>query len=279
MGTGVRELTTGFNLIQDEKGITATRVYVYDTDDVDSNEDVPKIGDELYFPFGAVPVSYALPPQYEKIYCRRVEFGSLEGHPDKFSWTCTYSNEPVDDVAVYNSDETPVATPWEDLPINFEFGGEYTLITPKDDNTDWIWTDLTAVEQPIPFRVGLSTLRVSRVVLDTNYPLFQTNCGKALGKVNIGGPTGSPFSTNYGCWLFTGVNTEIYRDYNNNKKWRAELTFQFRDPDNLQIEGWNKLLKLSGVWDVPYNTVLSRKLYPMADFTGLFDDTVVPITP
>lgn len=277
MATGVRELTSGFELIQDEKGITATRIYVYDSEDTTSDEVVPKVGDELYFPFGAVPASYALPPTYEKIYCRRVSFGSLEGHPDKFQWTCTYSNDPVDDAGVYNSDETPSPTPWSDLPINFEYGGEFNLITPKDDNTDWIWTDNTAVEQPIPFRVGLSTLRVSRVVLDTNYSVFQANCNQCLGHVNLTGPTDSPFATDIGCWLFTGVTTEIYRDYNNEKKWRAELTFQYRDPDNTKTEGWNKLLKLSGVWDVPYNVTLSKKLYPMADFSGLFDDTVIPI--
>ena len=275
---GYKELTSGFEVSMDERGITATQVFIYDPTDQESDSKLPKIGDSLEISSNlSIPGDLgAFPAETVYVTCRRIDFKLLSGHQLKYQWTLQYSNEPIDSVGLEYSGNSQ-NTNFSNLPINYEYSGEYNLVTPKAEDEVWEFlSDGVSVKQPLPIRVGTSTLRVNRIVSDGNYDAFQRYCQEILGCVNSGGSDGSPFSMNLGCWLFTGVSTEGYRDFQDSKKWRAELNFSFKDPDGEGEDGWQKILRTDSnlKWDVPYNTdpkVIENnsRLYPYADFGPL----------
>ena len=153
--------------------------------------------------------------------------------------------------------------------MTIEYAGEFIVFSPTQ-SSGWTWqTSGDPVAQPVPYRVNTSTLRIVRYVPDSYYKVFQTNVRSITGLVNA---TADPFGIGGGveCWLFQGVQTELFRSINNVKWWRAELEFTYRNPDGTDTKGWQKLIRLDGVWDIPIHGGLY--LYNTGDFSVLWTD-------
>jgi len=291
MSIGVKESTGGFEYTEVERGITATRVFTYDPNStVDEDVDVPNMGETFEFPI--VPPNYGSYAQnYTHMICVSRSVKPLAGHPYKFEWSCSYTNEPIDPVAFWAGGELPTPTDVADLPKTVEFGGEIVNINPVNapGSAGWLWdSDDTTVVQPLPSKVNKTTLRITRYVVDSNFTIFQGNVKSLTARVNSApAPFGTVIGGGMECWLFEGATTEVLYNCYNQKLWRAELQFTYRNPDhgdvtdNLEVEGWNKILRLDGKWDVPYMTVPrpdgSDTLYVDGDFSALFDDSVIAI--
>jgi len=305
MATGVKENTAGFEYTEVERGITATRVFTYDPDStVDDGVEIPNMGDK--FELNTIPPNYETYAQgpYTHFICVSRSFKPLAGHPYKFEWSCSYTNEPIDPVAFWAGGELPTPTDVADLPKTIEFGGEIVNINPANapGSAGWLWDNSvegvnpgdpgyvadTTVVQPLPTKVNKTTLRITRYIVDANFTIFEGNCKSLTARVNNAPcPFGTVIGGGMECWLFEGATTEVFYNCYNQKLWRAELQFTYRNPDhedvtdNLEVEGWNKILRLDGKWDVPYMTVprpdASDTLYVDGDFSALFDDSVIAI--
>lgn len=274
MSTGVMELTSAFSYSETERGVVATRVFVYDPDDINGgNAEVPMVGDD----FGPIPLNISSGAVDFHLYadnliCRSRTWRSLGGHPDKGEWVCEYSNEPTDRSVFRTSGDTS-PTDVSDLPTNIQYSGEFASINPVQgqQTSTWTWlSDSTSVLQAIHFRVNSSTVRFTRYVDNSNYASFAGEVRKLSGKVNTNdSPFGSAIGGGPRCWLFVGATAEIFRNQDDEKFWRVDLEFVYRDPDGLSYDGWDKILRLDGVWDVPIKSG-GGTLYEGASFDTLF---------
>lgn len=289
MTTGITEYAAGFEYSESERGITATSIYRFDPDStVDNGVVVPNPGDSLVFPapfLASITQLDMIPPTGNNIICRSKTIRALAGHPNKFEWVCSFTNEPVDPNVFTFKVGTYGVPDIDKLPMTIEYSGEFTTINPTNTpgSSGWKWNDLgTSVMQPLPFRVNSSTLRIIRYVADSEYQTFQSNVRALSGHVNyVDNPLGTGLAGGIGCWLFVGCTTETFRNDTDDKWWRAELEFIYRNPDGTDLEGWNKVLRLDGKWDIPIMDVPlpsgQDSLYPEGDFDALFDETVVAI--
>ena len=279
MAMGITEYTAGFQYAESERGITCTRIFHYDPDSTKDGPDLPAPGDSFESPENLMSGLNPAPIQnLDNLICRQRTMNPWSGHPDKFQWDVTYTNEPVDPSVFTEKGTDPTATDVTKLPKSIEFGGEFTTITPVK-KSGWKWdSDNTAVVQPLPFRVNTSTLRITRYVSENKYNAFQKNVQNLAGRVNhADNPFGKSIGGGLGCWLFTGVTAEYFRNVNDTAWWRAELIFVYRNPDNTNNQGWNTILRLDGKWDYPTNPHPSGPddgLYLTGDFSGLFDDSI-----
>ena len=249
MTTGMRELTEGSEITYDERGITAIKVFLYDPTDTQHTEDLPKIGED-YTDSLLLEDPSAHEITYESLLCRRITRTTVAADKRILQYTCYYNNEPTDPSQF---SESGTSTAGENLPINLEYSGEIQMLNP-DQSSGWKWdSDNTTVIQPIPFKVGTSTLRISRIVLDKNYRAYVTSAKKLLGKINS--ENNYPLNDGVGNWIFSSVNTEMFRDFKDEKKWRVELIFTYRNPEpdtpSKSTYGWNKILRINGNWDSP----------------------------
>jgi hypothetical protein len=274
---GVTEYAGGFEFVETERAISATRVFHLDPDSSDTNVDIPRPGQEIEFPQQLTSVITPL-PSTAGIICRQRSTKPLAGHPEKYEIVVTYSNEPIDG-SVYNiaGEETP-STDVADLPMTLEYSGEYNNIDPTDSTSPWTWSNGgSTVTQPIGFRVNSSVLRIVRYIPDGTYTTFMGGVKACAGKVNS---RANPFTEAIGggraSWLFEGATTEVFYNSQNQKFWRAELQFSYRDPDGTDNNtdddtlgnGWQKIMKLSGEWDIPMKADGTR-LYALVDFEQL----------
>jgi hypothetical protein len=292
---GVTEFAAGFNFNVTERGIVATRVFHYDPSSIiDAGVVIPIPGDtfgfedmvwpDLRFYVDLSPESLAL------IYCRTRNITTLAGHPEKFVITCEYNNEPIDPLVFLNPTQidTYKPTPVEKLPMTLEYSGENVTLEPVLGTTttattqNWKWTNSgLSVLQPLPFKVNSSTLRIVRYVYDGKFDVFQRNVRRINGRVNS---SDNPFGTKVGglacSWLFNGCTTEVFYNWCGLKFWKAEMEFQYRNPECAadDTNGWQKLLDLNGTWDMPYVAPPSpyRNMYGRSTFFQLFDDTELP---
>lgn len=287
MATGISEYCAGFKYREDERGITATRIFHYDPDStVDNDIEVPSVGDWLVFPLTiGTPLAVQVPTDLSNVLCRTRDSESLAGHPSKIQWICTYNNEPVDKRIFTKPGDEEEPTAINKLPMSLEYSGEYITINPEVAD-GWVWqTSGDPVKQPIAKRVNLITLRIVRYVSGLNYQNFQRTVRILAGTVNDKiNPflIGSDTVDDRGSWLFINAPTENF--YNNlDKQWyRVELEFQYRVPyydialTNPERNGWQKLLKLDGTWDIVVDNMGNYR-YAEGDFSALFDDSIILI--
>jgi hypothetical protein len=177
MALGITEYAAGFKFSQSERGLTATRVYQYDPDSViDQGIDVPVPGDvficpaQLMSPLIAVafPITPGTGDKINGLICRSRDWATLGGHPGKYFWEVTYSSE-ITDPSIFDNISPLVPPKPENLPMTIEYSGQFVNINPATGNTDWVWSGTSdPVEQPIPFRVNMSTIRFTRYVANEN---------------------------------------------------------------------------------------------------------------
>jgi hypothetical protein len=281
--SGYSEYAAGWTYNETERGITVTRVFRWDTTSPVAGPDLPKPGEVLdeadVADFYVVPHGVV----FTGLICREREWHCLAGDPKKVEWVITYSNEPVD-TNVFDTDDSPY-TPASiaDLPMTLEYSGECVNINPTNapGSAGWTWeASGTTVVQPIPFKVNSSALKIGPLYIsEANYDNFMYASRYLAGKLN---DTSNPFGFTSsgggkGSWLFQSATTEVFRNYVSNKWWRAELDFLFRDPDGTGIDGWQKILRLDGVWDIPKDGS-GNNLYTYGNFEALWDFTISPVT-
>jgi len=283
MATGLTEFAAGFDITQAERGIVATRVFHFDPDsNINLSVDLPKCGEALILPYqlNQSPSNYpaSFSSASNNILCRTLKKTPLQGHPSKFQWTATYSNEPVDPNVFTDGYASWTPSDVTKLSQSYEYGGEFTSITPNPDNTtDWLWDadPSKPVLQPIGFKVAVITRRFTKYLIDgIPYQEFKANVKKLAGTLNT---TSDPFNDTtdigYGNWLFLAAPTEPFRNCNDILMWRAELEFKYRNPDDSINDGWQKLLNLDGTWGIPTRTG-GIKLYKYGNFDALFNETL-----
>ena len=263
---GLRELTSSFEVERTERGITATKVYVYQPGD-DHSADLPNVGDLFEYPINWIGGTVSA----TGLFCRSRKETIVNSDLNTVQFTCTYTNEPCDKTQFIPLSEDPQPSDFKNLPMTMEYSSEFVNVKPTDINSSlWKWKDNnTKVIDPIPFRVTNLTLRVKRWVPDEFYQIFMDNCLLMEGSVNLN-PLPTPAIGGSGSWLFNSVNTEMYRNFDDNKMWQAELIFTYRDPDQTQVNGWNKILRRDGSWQIPVRTDTGDYMYQTNDFTYLF---------
>lgn len=278
-GLQYREIASGWRLEQDEKGVTGTRVFIYDPDDVSlgAKKDLPNIGDNMFLGVPISTIGSTTAPT--EVLCRKRSFEFLGGDSRKWQWTCLYSNEPTDP-AQY--DDGTGATPPTDanlLPIRIDYAGEFQMWNPPTDanglaNTKWVWDGTTdKVLQPIPYRVRSNNMSITRIIAGGNYVAWMQMANQKLGHVNSDDYitlTSSGGGRGIACWLFTNISTEMYRNHFDKKAWSVTMTFTYRDPNGSNLDGWNMILSKEGDWKMPYNNSTSSRIYPETEFKPLF---------
>jgi len=268
---GLREVTGSYVRTKTERGITATRVFVFDESDINHTASLPEVGDIFENPLTADE------EPMDGLICRSVEETAVNSDQRVIQFTVQYSNEPCDITQFIPDEENPMPDDATNLPISMEYSCEFVNIRPATEaDSQWQWTDSgDSVLDPISFRVTNLTMRVKRWISDTYYNIFMDNCRVMQGTVNIAempvGPAGG-----IGCWLFTNVTTEMFRNHKDQKIWQAELIFVYRDPDGTNVNGWNKILRNDGTWQVPKRKGISpdQNMYNTTNFTWLFGNEV-----
>jgi hypothetical protein len=267
------EIVEGYQLERDAKGITGQRVFLESDTPVNiSNSGVtlPKIGDIMHDQSGPSGTD-----TYLRLYCTKIISKFFGEDTRKKIYTCYYSNEPVDNTDMLQS-YTPPTNPG-DLPHEIDFSGEFQLwkassTVSQSANYKWVWEDNqnTKIADAIPFKVRMFTFKVQKIVPEVNYAAYLNIIRGAIGKVNDTSTT--VFGTlGAGCVLFTGARNELYRNYDDKRAFKFELTFAYRDPDNQNSDGWQKILNEYGEWKIPYNTGTGEKLYKTTNLNDLFN--------
>jgi hypothetical protein len=284
MTIGLRELTGPNELNKEQRGMSAVRVFIYDPDDVDSDNELPVLGELFidpeyqYDPFVAAGVDSLT--SYVNLTCRKIKRTIVSSDRRKLQYECFYSNEPTDP-AQFEDPKSGIQTDMSKLPVTMEHGGEIISIKPNTNNPNfgWAWksTPTTRINQPLAIKVNASDLKLTMIVYDADYDTFTQKCRSLLGKLND-----SDMSTNgllamrgaKGSWLFVSASSEMYRDYSDIKKWQIELLFKYRNPDNNSNDedGWQKILRMdTAEWDIPIKFGGTDSLYKYGDFKTLFD--------
>jgi len=254
---GLREVTEAFEVIFDERSISATRKFIYSTMEDGKTATLPTIGEIL-----KDPIPGLAEPDFTRTTCRRIVKRLVALDPGTVEYTCTYSNEPTDEAQFNGGTQA-----YQSLPQSQEFGGEYNLM--DDPSSGWTWDEAGTekVDVPISYAVATSTKKITRIMTYEQFAQFEPEAKRNLGCVNeaanIPGPGGIH------CWLFTSYTTESYYNWKDELTYRAELVFQYRDPDGTDDDGWNKILKSDSTWGTPFDEN-NDKLYTEANFETLF---------
>jgi hypothetical protein len=277
MATGITEFAAGFEYVESERSVTCTRVYNYDPDDPDDHGvEVPTPGDDLDGTTIPIPLKPA-GVQFSGCICRSRSWKAIAGDSRKTRWIVEFNNEPVD-INIFNKPEDPYSPlDFTGMPISLEFGGEMVTINPGTNPaaSEWTWrSDGTSVLQPVSKKVKAMTLRISRYVKDgEDFKTFNTNVHSLLGRVNDrDNPFGENIGGGTGCWFFAACPTEILHNYRTDRWWKADMEFGYRDPDYTNLEGWQKILRLDGSWDVPLNKA-GAYMYLTGDFSKLWNNS------
>lgn len=273
MTTGVRELTTSYSREFTERGITGQRVFLYDPSDTTHDEEVPDIGDVF------VPQVVLDEETLTGLVCRARTESCVNADKRIVQWTCNYTNEPFDPAQFQSTEEEPLPSDLTNLPMNLEYSSEFVNIRPNDStSTIWQWEDnSTPVSDPITFKVTNVTLRIKRWVRDEYFKIFNDNVKSLTSTVNMGADPFPVIGGGIGTWLFSSASTDFYRDYRDIKIWQAELIFTYRDPDGTNLNGWNKILRNDGTWQIPKNKNDGSYMYAQGDFNFLFGNE--PVSP
>lgn len=304
---GYRELVERYEEITTERSVAVTRVFFYDkhsaTGDDGSpviSELIPEIGDgwnywDEWTGTGAETDRASLNEPSSNCRCRHLEIVS-NGSPDCWELIAEYSNEPTS-VGQYTSD-TPPNPDFESwlngLPISMQFSGEYVSLNPENRDpsgvvhpSGWKWlSDDADLVQGLAYRVPKINLRISATVNDTNYNKLIAENAKTVGKVNIAveaDPDAEGLFAKYsGCWIYQGLTSSPYRNDADVRVWDCDLVWEFRapatsdDPSATSQNGWLKLLRRSGEWDIPIYLLGEgnwRYIYPVdaGNFANLID--------
>jgi len=280
MSTGVRELTEGFGYQSGERGISATRVYIWSNGSSD-NETIPNIGEAFAWPM-TLPTGIFSNSSYEAssfstLVVKTRDIKILNSDKNTLQFTVTYGNEIVDDAIYILQGVSPTCdTKIEDLPKTLEFGGEYTTIDPTDA-TDWVWTGGNAVSQPLSQKVNTTALKITRYIDYDYLNIFSTKVKEMSGCVNsIANCFGTAIGGGIGCWLFNSVSTEEFANQYDKRYLKADLEFLYRDPDFSDSDGWQKVMRAdTGVFDTPTSpTRTPNKLYKEVDLRNLFTNYI-----
>lgn len=267
---GIAELTSGYKITYTRSGITAQRQFIEDIEAEvgagNTGVTVPVVGDLFHDPA----------ERLQHLFCISVDQSYLANDKRKILYICSYSNEVVDNANMHLEYTAPTGI--DDLPQDWEYGGEYQLWTAnlmEYPNSRWAWDDerTRRIASAIPFRVRTINRKFSRIVPEAQRANFETQIYAILGKVN----EDEWQSGGVGCWLFTGVHSEIFRDQRDDRAYKFDLSFSYRDPDGLNLDGWQKILDETGKWRRPYNLSVGEGeggsgLYQTASFDGLFSD-------
>jgi len=270
---GYRELTDGFKFTQNERGLSASRIFLYQTSPTGDNwnDTLPAIGDVLDMAFYGEGFGENLYTT-NAIICKNRTAKFVASDIRTVEWTCDYSNEPTD-TAQYTTAGSAGQSETSALPTNFDYSGETVLWNPPQDAvglaaSKWVWNGTNdKIIEPIAFIVRSSTLKISGVVLDSDYVAAVDNVKDMIGKVNEASST--TFFKEVGCWMFTGFSTENFNNFVDRKAWKVELSFVYRDADGTKTEGWNKILKKDGTWGIPKNTDTNEYIYLKTSFDSL----------
>jgi len=286
MASGYTEYAAGWSYDESERGVTVNRVIHWDSDSpVDIGVELPNPGDVLSEE--DVNTYLAVPPgaDFSGLYCRTRHWQCLAGCPKVIEWTIGYSNEPVDQNVFTKLGEDYTPSDINFLPITIEYGGESVNINPSSSGSSgWTWeSDGTIINQALPFKVNTSTIRIVRYVRDDFFEDFSWTIHYLAGRLN---DTKFPFGTSIGggvgCWLFDSAPTEVFRNCYNEKWWRAEIVCKYRSPDGIDVDGWQQVLRINGIFDKPINSTAGRiwtpYMYGYGNFAALLDDTIPPET-
>ena len=276
--TGCRELTSSFNFTQTERGITATRVFIYQPADTNGPKcSLPTIGDKFVNP---LTMAGSVPLETPNLLCRTREHTLLNADKKTYQFVCTYTNEPCDIAQFIQEGDNPQPSDVANLPVTMEYSGEFVNVRPPTiSDSMWYWksigdSELGRVLDPISFKVINLTLRVKRWLTDTNYDYFMGVSQETIGHVNDAPLPTRPFgsSTGKGMYLYESVSTDMYYNHEDKKIWQAELIFKYRNPDGGTEDGWQKILSRKGEWDIPVRrgSPAYPNIYPEADFSFLF---------
>ena len=262
---GLREIVDGYKVSRNERGISATRVFVNDPDDSEHTGTLPVIGD-LFIDSLSSEVEESI--SYAHTFCRSIDKEAVDNDSRKQKYVCSYSNEPCD------TSQFTGETDMQNLPMSMEFSGEFSTITPDAAQLgDWLWlSDDTSVTQAIPFRVQTINLKVTKIISGDKISSYTQKIQDNLGTVNTGdGVGGLPVPGGPGCWLFLTATSEPFFNHFDVQQHKFELIFSFRDPDATSEDGWNKLLRSDdGKWDIPMDWN-DEKIYLSGHFEDLFN--------
>lgn len=280
MTVGFSENCAAFEYSGTERGISVTRVFQYDPDSIiEKNDKLPIIGEAL----SAGNPNTALIPSgidYTLLTCRQISSKALAGYYNKVEYTCNYTNEPVDKAIFIKQAVTYAPTPIDELPVTIEYGGEYLTINPQlsVNSSEWQWeSDGLPILQIIGKKVNSSVIKFTRYVRQDKFQHFNDSVKYLTGLLNkYNDPFGTVIKGGSGCFMFDGASTEMFRNYYNEIWWKAELTFLSRDPDGLNVDGWQKTLRLDGFFDIAVKNSDGTYMYEEGDFSALFDDTQTP---
>ena len=279
MTIGITEYTAGFEYVESERGISVTTVFHFDPDSTVDGPELPAPGDEFILP-DSINSGTALTgmgfPDFTGLICKSRSLKPLAGHALKYEWTISYTNEYIDPT-VFNRDDPIPNIDIADLPKTLEYSGEFLNVNPGSGQSGWVYDDNgEVVAEPIGKKINTSTMRVTRYVPDSEYSDFQEQVRAIMGHVNSSDDPFSGFGGGTGTWLFVGCQTEIFGTSTNETMWRAELTFNYRDPDDLDVDGWQKVLRrVDSTWVVVKDS-FGNKLYEEEDFNLLFKNTTTP---
>ena len=264
---GMTEQVDGYNVTFEERCITATRRFL-DEPENEGTDELPTIGQEFSDPIpgGVEDVDYST------LLCRRIEKKAFSTDKRIAEYICTYSNEPTDRSQFSNGSMS-----WNELPQSMEFAGEYN--TMDQPAAGWTWdrseseTEDVPVIVPIPYRIQTQTIKISRIVNEANYSSFIDIVQQTLGCVNDSSDS-PPGQGGVGCWLFSSCTSEPFYGYDGTKRYKAELIFTYRNPDdqdeaNANRDGWQKVLRPEGYWGIPKDKN-GDKIYKEANFDNLF---------
>lgn len=285
MAIGFTEYAAGWEYVENERGVTCTRVFHYDPDStVDVGVEPPAVGDAYTFPpviASGFPIT-GVGPTVSGLVCRSTSYRALAGDIRKFEYNCSYNNEPVDKGLFIDPTKPGSYVPSNptEIPLSIEYSGEFTNLNPDSSSYEWQWKDNSNdVKQPIASRVNQFTYRFTRYIGNNTSPYsyqnFQINCQGGLGHVNDAADPFGLGGCGIGCLLFVGCNSEVFRDSYDTKWWRVELEFIYRNPDALDTQGWQKVMRLDGSWQIPIKKSDSKPLYKYANFQALFDEAKV----
>ena len=284
--TKVSELTANFRYSKTQAGITVVREFAFDPDSMMPDITPPCIGDVFTIPSGIANIPETGGPFNSssnvivpgtKVYCRSQETAPMAGHPGKLIITCSYTNEPCDINMFIKSAGDYQAVSGDTLPKNIEYSGEYVSLNPISNaaagtTNNWTWlSDGTAVVNSIPYRVNTTNVKFTRYVATDYFAALQSNIRSLTGCANRDAdPIGAQLAGGIGCWLFTGAQSEQIRNAYDILLYKVDLDFSYRNPDNTDSKGWQKLLTLKGIWDQPQRTGSVTGIYQERDFSPLF---------
>ena len=260
------ELAAGYSIEYDKYGITAQRQFIESDEAIGTGNGgvtIPVIGDLFHDPANAL----------NHLFCIKISQTYANSDSRKILFTCYYSNEPIDNSNMALQYIPP--TDPSELPQEVDYSGEFQLFRPNQltgSAVEWKWESGSGniIAQAIPFKIRTISKKVQRIIPESKIAAYVSTVTQLAGKVNDTDATAKLGYGGAGCWLFNGARTELFRDQQDKKAYRVDLTFTYRDPDNTNTNGWQKILNEKGQWAKPYNTVTTKFLYETTSFDVLF---------